>query len=1060
MSISEEDGEESLKNENGKRPAELKQDGKKRLKTKSLYRQPTVSELNRLQETQNLFNSNLFRLQVDEILQEVKVKDKTLKKFEIWFENFKKYLFLIPDKSKEYDLSEKVFFKELKVKQPLGHELKNTRLLFTFYKMSDVKIVGSYSLGCAINSKLKVDVQVTIPATTYVKSDSLNYRYHKKRAAYLAYIASYLNKSELITNLKYSWCNGCDYLPVLDFEPSGKLGNHMSMRINLVTEEEAFKLHRYSPTRNNLRENWLLLTDKVEGSDDVGPPTPYYNASILCDLTSSINNNYLHELLETSDWDTKGLSMFKGDSAPQPMTEFLKYFPVVFLDKTGYYNICWQMSQGTYNALKRESSVAVEMLDNSNLNSFTPLFMSPYNHILQFDHILRFKDMSKIKETVFEAASKESKINYGIDKLALIIRDITALLVKGLGTRAHLVVEQLDANISWSIKTNIKKAKKEGYEEKLSFGLILDAQDSLNTVEKGPPANLPEAEQFRAFWGEKSELRRFQDGSITETCVWDADSLARRRLVTKQIIAYLLKQKYGIDSEYFYIADQLDSALTCKDYAPPDGVVGTGEEITVKVLQTFDDLRKDLRALNELPLNINSVYGISSVFSYSEPFPPLPQGVSDPNPWKKSSTCLIKELKTDEKVICPPFIPVSQVVMELGHSGKWPGDLEAFRCLKTAFHLQIADRLTKQFSLPTQVYTTHLDVMKSGLVFRLEIGHSKEVTLLRKEIEKNVVKYRDTEESLELQHKAILLPRLRGALHGLHQKYPAYGPTTSLVKRWLSAHLLDDWHFPETVIELVTAYLYLRPEPYEATTQPLCGFLRTLHLLSTMDWNAEPLIVNFNNELTREQIADLEKKFNEKEADVPAVFVTTPYDGDTPSVWSRRAPSRQVLARVRLLSTSTLNYIEKSLLNDMKDNILGSFIPSLSGYDVLIRLHGHLVPHTAQRVDAVPRLRTPPALTDVIPIVQFDPVAKYLEELRGAYSQFALFFHDTYGGDVIAVLWRPDIRDHVHFQVSNANALKPININGETKYQVNIDALIGDFKLIGDGLVKEVTVNS
>lgn len=69
-----------------------------------------------------------------------------------------------------------------------------------------------------------------------------------------------------------------------------------------------------------------------------------------------------------------------------------------------------------------------------------------------------------------------------------------------------------------------------------------------------------------------------------------------------------------------------------------------------------------------------------------------------------------------------------------GHSGKWPGELEAFRCLKAAFHLQIADRLNKQFELPTQAYATHVDVLKNGLVFRLVIAHPKEITLLRREV--------------------------------------------------------------------------------------------------------------------------------------------------------------------------------------------------------------------------------------------------------------------------------------------------------------------------------------
>lgn len=63
---------------------------KKRKKLESnLYKQPTVEELNQLRETENLFHSNLFRLQIEEVLSEVKLKDKYKALLEIWFEKLK-----------------------------------------------------------------------------------------------------------------------------------------------------------------------------------------------------------------------------------------------------------------------------------------------------------------------------------------------------------------------------------------------------------------------------------------------------------------------------------------------------------------------------------------------------------------------------------------------------------------------------------------------------------------------------------------------------------------------------------------------------------------------------------------------------------------------------------------------------------------------------------------------------------------------------------------------------------------------------------------------------------
>lgn len=283
---------ESITNENGKRSLDTNTKDNKTKRIRGLYRQPTVEELNRLQETENLFNSNLFRLQIDEVLNEVKVKDKTIKRFQEWFNALKEHLKTIPEDDTEYDLSEDKIYKHLGVKSPIGKELSKTKCMFKFHKFQDIKIVGSYALGNSINSKLIIDTQITVPAETYTKNDSINYRYHKKRAAYLASIASHLKDVEIIEELKYIYVNDCHTKPMLEIKPNGKL-NNILVRVNLACNPEAYKLHRFSLLRNNLRESWLF-DEKVETT--VGPPTPYYNSGILSDLTNAINQEFLNEM--------------------------------------------------------------------------------------------------------------------------------------------------------------------------------------------------------------------------------------------------------------------------------------------------------------------------------------------------------------------------------------------------------------------------------------------------------------------------------------------------------------------------------------------------------------------------------------------------------------------------------------------------------------------------------------------------------------------------------------------------------------------------------------------
>jgi hypothetical protein len=71
--------------------------------------------------------------------------------------------------------------------------------------------------------------------------------------------------------------------------------------------------------------------------------------------------------------------------------------------------------------------------------------------------------------------------------------------------------------------------------------------------------------EFRKFWGRKSEVRRFQDGSISEAVVWSSGSttLAQKRMICCQLVSYLLNEKFGFSTEngVIYVADQLDSLL-------------------------------------------------------------------------------------------------------------------------------------------------------------------------------------------------------------------------------------------------------------------------------------------------------------------------------------------------------------------------------------------------------------------------------------------------------------------------------------------------------------------
>lgn len=49
------------------------------------------------------------------------------------------------------------------------------------------------------------------------------------------------------------------------------------------------------------------------------------------------------------------------------------------------------------------------------------------------------------------------------------------------------------------------------------------------------------AAEFRQLWGSLSQLRRFQDGAITEAVLWSGNSISHRRFIVLKIINHLLE---------------------------------------------------------------------------------------------------------------------------------------------------------------------------------------------------------------------------------------------------------------------------------------------------------------------------------------------------------------------------------------------------------------------------------------------------------------------------------------------------------------------------------------
>lgn len=108
---------------------------------------------------------------------------------------------------------------------------------------------------------------------------------------------------------------------------------------------------------------------------------------------------------------------------------------------------------------------------------------------------------------------------------------------------------------------------------------------------------------------------------------------------------------------------------------------------------------------------------------------------------------------------------------------------------------------------------------------------------------------------------------------------------------------------------------------------------------------------------------------------------------------------------------------------------------------------------------------------DTVPIVNYDPVERFIADIRHAYDSLALFCYDKYGGSSIGVILRPsqprpiNVSCHSlqHRRVHSPDVFIQISSCAgrrksaqDSTLVVNKDAFLEDIRIIGKGLVRDV----
>lgn len=298
---------------------EEEEDGNEESKNTSNTKSNTsAQDIHIARETAELFKSNIFKLQIDELLEQVKLNKVHVLKVEKFLHKLYDLIQRVPAWENKSLVEVNSFFKDKIVTVPFVDPkplTTNTNYKFNYSK-PDVSLVGSFALKTGIYQPKgsSIDILLTMPKEVFEKKDYLNFRCLHKRSVYLAYLTYHLTillkreKLDHFLNLEYQYFNNDTLLPVLNISCQKPLDGKasslsqdynfyktkFSMNLIIGFPEKIFEPKKLLPNKNCIRV-------AIENNNDPLPATPLYNFAVLSSTTYESYLKYLYKTKKSTE---------------------------------------------------------------------------------------------------------------------------------------------------------------------------------------------------------------------------------------------------------------------------------------------------------------------------------------------------------------------------------------------------------------------------------------------------------------------------------------------------------------------------------------------------------------------------------------------------------------------------------------------------------------------------------------------------------------------------------------------------------------------------------------
>ncbi|KAL9098387.1 MAG: hypothetical protein Q9163_005946 [Psora crenata] len=1051
----------------------------------------------------NVHNDSIFKFKIDELLAQVRpIYGKSTSTLEQAIRKLKSTIQHIPNReavsASEID---QIQLLGQKVRIPFPEPgPKDASYRFSFSKPTSVTVVGSYARKTAIQveRKLIVDLAVTMPRDIFREKDYLNYKYFHKRAYYLACIAAGVGADPTCHFLlKYSYQNDSPLQPAIIVSPGSdgglddSWGASCQIRIILATDASVFPMAKTFPDKNCIRSS--------AGQAISCEPTAFYNATLRSECACHAYLKFLNcasaksaafsdACILGSVWLRQrglGTGLASGGFGPfewacitallmqvregnrppiisnryssyQIFKATLQYlsttdlFQTPFLADSSHFNfgksgvptlfdsarglnVLFKVRPWSYYALKHEADRTLRLLDDRLVDQFDACFITKnVNPMTRYDYIVTvpIKAMGEHSPSKLDA----------VDQVTELCQQLHSLMQRALGDRASLIDVRRPHTKTWLVGELAAHFPGTG---EVVIGLLVNPENVDRTVDKGPSAEEKEAAaEFREFWGEKAELRRFKDGSILECLIWS--SLDAKQSVLSQILTYITKRHFGDDiaSGLKIISEKLN--ISSHDRESTELLISYRS-----LLAAFNTLQKQILSLEGLPLQIREISGADPSLRYTS-FKPA-----------------VLDIAQSQKHPC-------NICVQFEGSKRWPDDFAAVQRTKIAFLLKMSQLLESSSSdLEARLgleNTTHryanvafLDInLPGGASFRLRIHHERERSLIERELKSTAKSTSDREVAASAlaayKRNFVQAPLHTQAIRTLSTRFPPLSSTIRFLQRWRDSHLLSR-HFSDELIDLLALRTFLHPGPYAVPGNAMTGFLRTVLFLSKWDWHTQPFIIDTSGEMNVRDIEAIATRFEAWRKIDPAMnkiamFAASDIDRDG-ITWTDSSPSKMVAARFTSLAKAAASLVNDEGL-DMQVEAL--FVPDLRDYDFLLYLDEKACSSGQKQEGKLSTFKNVQNGDQANKGVKsFNSVQSFLDELMDLYGNNIVFFYNADGGDIIGGLWNPHTGPRSwKVNVGFSTILEKGRGDGDVTTKINKSGVLNDIARLGGDMIKRI----